>query len=240
MVFIAAGKGSRLSLVTNGIPKTLIKLLDKPLIDLLIQNCLDVGIKDIVIVTGYREDLIINHFKDLNSNLRIEFVYNIDWEFPNGLSVLAAKETIPTGEEFLVSMSDHFYLTDLLNKVKDSSLAATIVNVGIDYNLERIHDMNDAMKVKVKGGDNLINSMSKQLTDYDAVDCGVFKCRYEFFSILESAREKARYSLSEGCKLLISKNNLGGVNIGDSFWIDIDTPESLEHFRRNRQILSLI
>ena len=102
-------KTSKIS--TNGIPKTLIKLLDKPLIDLLIQNCLDVGIQDIVIVTGYREDLIINHFKDLNSNLRIEFVYNIDWEFPNGLSVLAAKETIPKGEEFLVSMSDHFYLT---------------------------------------------------------------------------------------------------------------------------------
>ena len=128
----------------------------------------------------------------------------------------------------------------MLNKVNDSSLETTIVNVGIDYNLERIHDINDAMKVKAKSGHNLITSMSKELTDYDAVDCGVFKCRYEFFSILESAREKAHYSLSEGCELLISKNNLGGVNIGDSFWIDIDTPESLEHFRRNRQILSLI
>ena len=239
MVFIAAGKGSRLTLVTNGIPKPLIILFDKPLIDILVQNCINVGIHDIVIVTGYREDLITNHFGDVTSDLRIEFVYNNDWEFPNGLSVLAAKETIPKGEEFLVSMSDHFYLTDLLNKVKDSSLKATIVNVGIDYNLERIHDMNDAMKVKVKGGDNLINSMSKQLTDYDAVDCGVFKCRYEFFSILELAREKARYSLSEGCELLISKDNLGGVNIGDSFWIDIDTPESLEYCRRNRQMFSL-
>ena len=69
MVFIAAGKGSRLSLVTKGIPKPLIILFDKPLIDILVQNCINVGIHDIVIVTGYREDLITNHFGDVTSDL---------------------------------------------------------------------------------------------------------------------------------------------------------------------------
>ena len=60
---------------------------------------------------------------------------------------------------------------------------------------------------------------------------------YDFFSILASAREKGNYSLSEACEILISKNNLGGVNIGDSFWIDIDTPEALEYCRLNGQML---
>ena len=64
MVFIAAGKGSRLSFVTNGMPKTLIKVFDRPLIDILLENCSSVGIQDIVIVTGYGQDYITDlcHF----------------------------------------------------------------------------------------------------------------------------------------------------------------------------------
>jgi len=236
MVFIAAGKGSRLSLVTNGIPKTLIKVFDRPLIDILLENCSSVGIQDIVIVTGYGQDYITDHFRDVTSDLKVEFVHNPDWNLPNGLSVLAAQSVIPEAEEFMVSMSDHFYSSDLLGGVIDSSLESTTVNVGIDYNLERIQDMNDAMKVIIKSGDDLITSMSKELTDYNAVDCGVFKCRYDFFSVLESARKKGHYSLSEACEILISKNNLGGVDIGKSFWIDIDTPEALEYCRLNAQI----
>ncbi len=237
MVFIAAGKGSRLSFVTNGIPKTLIKVFDRPLIDILLENCSSVGIQDIVIVTGYGQDYITDHFRDVTGDFTVEFVYNADWKLPNGLSVLAAQQSIPRGEDFMVSMSDHFYSSDLLAGVIDSSLESRTVNVGIDYSLERIHDMNDAMKVKVRSGEDLITSMSKELTDYNAVDCGVFKCRYDFFSILASAREKGNYSLSEACEILISKNNLGGVNIGDSFWIDIDTPEALEYCRLNGQML---
>ena len=94
-----------------------------------------------------------------------------------------------------------------------------------------ILDINESEEIISDDGNDI------ELTDYNAVDCGVFKCRYDFFSILASAREKGNYSLSEACEILISKNNLGGVNIGDSFWIDIDTPEALEYCRLNGQML---
>ena len=227
MIFIAAGKGSRLSNITNGNHKALVKINNKSLIDILFQNCLEIGINEVIVVTGFKKHLITEHTKALKTNINIELIHNLDWKLPNGLSVLTAKDLIPKGDDFLLSMCDHYYFPSLLDLVKKSNLKNTLVNVGIDYNLERIFDIDDAMKVNINKNNNLIKSMAKTLTTYNAVDCGVFKCNYDFFSILETAKENDKYSLSDACNLLIKNKKLGGINICDNFWIDIDTPDSL-------------
>ena len=85
------------------------------------------------------------------------------------------------------------------------------------------------MKVSV---DNIKNTkiagMSKTLSEFDAIDCGVFKCKFNFFNALEAANESGNCSLADGCNLLIVKNRMGGVDIGNSFWMDVDTPEAFE------------
>ena len=70
LIIIAAGQGSRIRSVTNGIPKTLLKLKGKTLLDRLLENAISVGIKDAIIVTGYSsqdlETYIDNHRFDIN------------------------------------------------------------------------------------------------------------------------------------------------------------------------------
>jgi len=34
--------------------------------------------------------------------------------------------------------------------------------------------------------------------------------------------------LADGCNLLISEGKMGGVDIGNLFWMDVDTPEAIE------------
>jgi choline kinase len=85
------------------------------------------------------------------------------------------------------------------------------------------------MKVSVSENNRTkITSMSKSLKLFNAIDCGVFKCNYQFFDALEKARKKGGCGLSDGCNVLISEGKMGGVDIGDSFWMDVDTPESIE------------
>ena len=86
----------------------------------------------------------------------------------------------------------------------------------------------------------LVEAMSKRLTKYNAIDVGLFKCSYDFFSFLESLKKNSSCSLSVGCNLLIEQKLLGGVDIKDSFWLDIDTPESLHYSRNNDMISELI
>ena len=236
LVIIAAGRGSRISSISNGLPKILIEVFNKTLLEHLIQNCVSVGISDIVIVTGHNSDIIHDYISDNRFNINIELAYNDDWNLPNGISVLASKNNIPKDHDFMISMSDHFYNDDLLIKIKDSVLTNITVNVGADYKTDAIHDPDDAMKLIIDRNSNSISQMSKDLIKYNAVDCGIFKCKYEFFSILQEAKDSGKYSLSDACNILINNQDLGGVNIEDSMWIDIDTPEALDYINKNRKL----
>ena len=86
----------------------------------------------------------------------------------------------------------------------------------------------------------LFNHCKKNLTKYNAIDVGLFKCSYGFFSFLENLNRNSSCSLSAGCNELIRQKLMGGVNIKDSFWLDIDTPDSLHFSRSNHQIFELI
>lgn len=236
LVIIAAGRGSRISSISKGLPKILIEVFNKTLLEHLIQNSITVGISDIVIVTGHNSDIIHDFISNNKFDINIELAYNDDWDMPNGISVLASKNNIPQNHDFMISMSDHFYNDDLLLKIKNSDLTNITVNVGADYKTDAIHDPDDAMKLIIDRNSNSISQMSKDLLKYNAVDCGIFKCKYEFFSILQEAKDSGKYSLSDACNILINNQGLGGVNIEDSIWIDIDTPEALDYINKNRKL----
>ena len=229
LIIIAAGQGSRIRSVTDGIPKTLLKLKGKSLLERVLENAVTVGIQEAVVVTGYRSTDLMSYIDNHNFEINIETVYNPDWDQENGLSVLAAKPLIPDGEPFLISMSDHIYDAELLKNIFQSSLDNYDALVGLDFRINNIYDIDDGMKVSV---DNITNTkiagMSKTLSEFDAIDCGVFKCKFNFFNSLEAANESGNCSLADGCNLLIAKNRMGGVDIGNSFWMDVDTPEAFE------------
>ncbi|MBT3764191.1 MAG: NTP transferase domain-containing protein [Candidatus Marinimicrobia bacterium] len=229
LIIIAAGQGSRIRSMTDGIPKTLLKLKGKSLLDRVIENAVSVGIKDAVIVTGYRSPDLVSYVDSQNYDINVETIYNANWDKANGLSVLAAKPLIPQGEPFLISMSDHVYDAQLLEKIILSSLKKYDALVGLDFRINEIYDIDDGMKVSVDNNTiSKIIGMSKTLPEFDAIDCGVFKCKFDFFNALEAANESGNCSLADACNMLIAKSRMGGVDIGNSFWMDVDTPEAFE------------
>ena len=130
-------------------------------------------------------------------------------------------------------MSDHFYGPDLLEQVMKINLGDNTACVALDFNKDDIFDIDDGMKITVeKNNKEKITKMSKTLDNFDAIDCGVFKFKYSFFSTLDNARKSGKSSISEACQMLIKIGEMGGVNIGNSFWLDIDTPEAV-HYLKN-------
>ena len=233
LVIIAAGQGKRIRSITEDLPKTLLKINGRTLLETLLDNCLHVGISDVVVVTGYQTKEIEGFINNLRMDLNIQTVYNPDWNLENGLSILAAKDTISAHETFIVSMSDHFYGPDLLEQVMKINLANNTACVALDFNKDDIFDIDDGMKITVeKNNKEKITGMSKTLDYFDAIDCGVFKFKYSFFKTLDNARRSGKFSISEACQMLIKIGEMGGVNIGNSFWLDIDTPEAV-HYLKN-------
>ncbi|MEL1227004.1 MAG: sugar phosphate nucleotidyltransferase [Candidatus Neomarinimicrobiota bacterium] len=240
LVIIAAGRGSRLKSETKNNPKALTVINGYTIIDIILNNCVLNKINEVVIITGYDKTSIRSYLDGKWKNLKIDYIYNDEWNLENGISVLKAKSAIGVNDEFMVSMSDHLYFADMMKKVKESSLSNRVVNVGLDFNINDIFDIDDGMKVFAQPDTMMVKSMSKNLKDYNAIDVGLFKCSYKFFSFLENLNKSGSCSLSAGCNELIVQELLGGVDIRESFWLDIDTPEALHFARNNNHVLDLI
>ena len=240
LVIIAAGKGSRLKSETKNNPKALTVINGHTIIDVILNNCLVNGINEVVIITGYDKTSIKSYLDGKWDNLNIDYIYNDEWNLENGISVLKAKSLIDNNDDFMISMSDHLYFADMMKKVKESSLSNRVVNVGLDFNINDIFDIDDGMKVFAQPDTMMVQSMSKKLKSYNAIDVGLFKCSYHFFSFLENLNKNGSCSLSAGCNELITQELLGGVDIRDSFWLDIDTPDALHFSRNNIRVSELL
>lgn len=73
-VIAAAGFGTRFLPLTKAFPKEMLPIVDKPIIQFIVEELVDAGIQDIIIVTGYSKRAIEDHFdapnEDLLNNLR--------------------------------------------------------------------------------------------------------------------------------------------------------------------------
>lgn len=63
-VILAAGKGTRMRDLTNEVPKPMLKVRGKPILEHILQGILGAGIRDIFIVTGFRAEAIESYFGD--------------------------------------------------------------------------------------------------------------------------------------------------------------------------------
>jgi UTP--glucose-1-phosphate uridylyltransferase len=74
-VIAAAGFGTRFLPQTKAMPKEMLPLIDKPIIQYVVEELVAAGIKDIIIVTGYSKRSIEDHFdkpsEDLVTNLKL-------------------------------------------------------------------------------------------------------------------------------------------------------------------------
>ena len=73
-VILAAGKGTRMRELTNELPKPMLRVQGKPILEHIVEGVIAAGIREIFIVTGWRAEVIENHFGDGSKwNARIAF-----------------------------------------------------------------------------------------------------------------------------------------------------------------------
>ncbi|MSU20927.1 MAG: nucleotidyltransferase family protein [Pedosphaera sp.] len=63
-VVLAAGKGTRMRDLTSDMPKPMLKVLGKPILEHILEGLMFTGIREICIITGYRAEVVESHFKN--------------------------------------------------------------------------------------------------------------------------------------------------------------------------------
>ncbi len=69
VVIPAAGFGTRFLPQTKAMPKEMLPIVDKPVIQYVVEECVASGIEDIIIVTGYHKRSIEDHFDTPSADL---------------------------------------------------------------------------------------------------------------------------------------------------------------------------
>ncbi|HSX33849.1 MAG TPA: sugar phosphate nucleotidyltransferase [Candidatus Saccharimonadales bacterium] len=134
-VIAAAGFGTRFLPQTKAIPKEMLPLIDKPIIQHVVEELVAAGIKDIIIVTGQNKRSIEDHFdyptQDLVANLKLagpkkqplldevesiaeiaNFIY-VRQKGPYGTGTpLLCVEHLIGDEPFIYTWSDDFIVSD--------------------------------------------------------------------------------------------------------------------------------
>jgi len=225
-LILAAGNGSRIAAMSGSAPKPLVPLLGAPLLEHIVLSSKAAGIEKFVIVVGYRADAIRCWFADHPlDDLSVTLVENLDYHKANGVSALAAKKLLRN--PFLLLMADHIFEPKTARALLRQPLEEDEVILGVDYNINRIFDLDDATKVKLDG--NHIVDIGKDLLHYDALDTGMFLCSPALFERLEAAKKDGNCSLSDGMRQLGRERKLKGFDVGNGHWQDVDTPEAFAY-----------
>lgn len=234
-VIIAAGCGSRLESKHNGMPKTLLNVGEHTIIDVILGGIAESGINEVVVVTGFQAATLENYLAaNAPESLNIQFCRNPSWELSNGISVLSSEKMINRDDEFILVMSDHIFEPSMLKQTIETEIESDQALLALDFKLDKIPDLDDGMKVKcnrIQNEKHKITGLDKNFEDYQAIDCGMFKFNYGFFSVLRSSIEEGNESLSDACNVLAQQGKMLGIDIGSDRWIDLDTPEMLSYHK---------
>ena len=170
-VILAAGRGSRLGAITEQRPKPLVTVAGRPLIAHTIEALAAAGVRDLIVVPGYRRDALARPNGAGGAfGCSIEYVDNPNFEAGNGRSLACALGQVGPGG-FLVTMADHLPSRELLERVLDGD--RSIPCLGVDRGAEEPWLLDEATKVRV-APDGRIVAIGKDLEDFDGVDTGVF------------------------------------------------------------------
>ena len=225
-VILMAGEGSRLRGSDETFLKPFVPMLGRPLISYALENLMRAEIKTVHFVVGYESERMIAQVKQLIPfGVHVSFVENRDWQKQNGISLLAAAGKVAA--PFLLTMSDHLFDEAMVGRLLDN-FDPDVLNIAVDRKLDSIFDLHDAMKLQTRG--NRVTRIGKDLPEFDAIDTGLFVCPLQIFDYLDRAKSdnsENDCSLADAVRLMAGDDKVRAIDIGESWWQDVDTPQML-------------
>jgi len=230
-VILAAGIASRLRPLTNNTPKCLLKVGDKSILEHTLENLIANNISDIIIVTGYLENLVRSFVKEIFPKLNVTFIYNELYASTNNIySLWLAKDEL-LGDDMLLMDSDIIF---------DKRIIAELINSGYDNCLAlKRHDVG-AEEIKVKTDEKgRILEISKEVIPSEAagesIGIELFEKNslVELFKIIDHkiiVENKVNIFYEAAFQDLINNNgNIFTVDITQYYCTEIDTAADLEN-----------
>lgn len=127
-VILAAGMAKRLRPLTDERPKCLLTIGQRTLLQRTVDAMLAAGIRELVVVTGYRAQMIRDFLTEHYPLLTIHFIDNPDYAHNNNIFSLWLTRPYTEGRDFLLSDSDILFDPQIIPAVLSAKGSALAVN----------------------------------------------------------------------------------------------------------------
>jgi len=110
-LILAAGRGSRLGTITENLPKPLVEVKNKPVIDYIIRKFIDLNVSEIFINMHYKHELLEKFIVNSNYRTKITLIYE-----PKLLGTAGTLKSLIdqlSTEDFIVMHADNYFQDDL-------------------------------------------------------------------------------------------------------------------------------
>jgi NDP-sugar pyrophosphorylase family protein len=226
-VILAGGLGVRLRPLTYAIPKPLLPVGERPILEEIVTRLRAFGLRDIVIAVGYRAELIETYFRD-GSQLGVHIEYAHESE-PLGtagpLSLVRAQYGVNASEADPVLVMNGDILTDLdmLQLVEFHERGGQDITV-----VTREYQLRHPYGVIELEGDHVARVVEKPVVT-DTVNAGIYVLRWSSLELIPDGRA---YEIPD----LLNKASESGLKVVaypfDGEWMPIDRMEQLEEASR--------
>ncbi len=218
-VIFAAGLGTRLRPLTDTIPKPMIEIGGKPIIQRTLEALPD-SITEIVIVVGYKGEAIRAHFA--RADRRIHFVEQS--ELRGTYDALKRAEVFLNDEPFIALNGDDLYDSEDLERLAAAEPTALLAH--------RVPAPNPYSHLENEQGFLKRIVPNKDVAGLSAHEVYVGACKLDarFFTLTPAELPNGEYGLPQTLAKHLDKNPVRLIE--SRFWLPVGTPEELEAARR--------
>lgn len=219
-VILAAGEGTRLRPFTVSKPKVMIPIANRPIIEYAIEALSKNGIKDIILVVGYRKESIMSYFED-GKKFGVAIDYAVQQK-PLGTAHALLQAENEISDEFLVLPGDNLIdpteVSRLMESQADSALLIAESLIPSKYGVVFV-DKGVITKIVEKPTEKLSNLIST----------GIYRFTPDVFDTVKVLGDRGKHALTAVVEHMIeNKEKIAAIH-GMGKWIDAVYPWDILH-----------
>jgi NDP-sugar pyrophosphorylase family protein len=224
-VILAGGKGVRLRPLTYTIPKPLLPIGEKPILEEIVERLKMQGFDDLIIAVGYRAELIETYFRDGSQlGVRIDYVREAQALGTAGpLALVRASFELAADEPLLVMNGDILTDLDMRALVEFHHTQAVELTVAT-----REFQLKHPYGVIATDGER-VTGIEEKPTEKDIVSAGVYVLKSRVLDLVPADRF---FDMPDLVNALLAAGRSVAAYQFDDEWVAIDGMEQLEDAAR--------
>jgi len=228
-IILAAGKGKRLAPITNRIPKALINIGGKTILERLFGVLSECGVSDVLIVVGYLEEQIRTFVKNYNDNdINIEIISNKEYESTDNMYSVMLCEKKCIDDSIIILNGDLIVSSEIIKTAIEAPTSNMPVEMDPDIkDGQRILIENDRIKAIGKT-QKIAQGIGINIVKFTAEDALFF---FKTINRIINSENRRKEWFEVGINELAEKVDIKPISISGKYWAEIDDLEDIKKVR---------